>query len=74
MLVSVYIPTRNRVGLLAKAIDSVFAQTYKDIELVVVNDASCKSTYAAELKANLASLISAIPKQEELLPRGILQF
>jgi glycosyltransferase involved in cell wall biosynthesis len=44
MLVSVYIPTRNRVGLLAKAIDSVFAQTYEDIELVVVNDASHDGT------------------------------
>jgi glycosyltransferase involved in cell wall biosynthesis len=37
-------PTRNRVGLLANAIDSVFAQTYEDIELIVVNDASCDGT------------------------------
>ena len=44
MLVSVYMPTRNRGGLLAKAIDFVFAQTYKDIELVVVNDASYDGT------------------------------
>ncbi len=44
MLVSVYMPTRNRVTLLDKAIDSVLSQTYSNIELVVVNDASSDDT------------------------------
>lgn len=44
MLVSVYVPTRNRVGLLAKAVESVLNQSYKDIELVVVDDASTDGT------------------------------
>jgi glycosyltransferase involved in cell wall biosynthesis len=44
MLVSVYMPTRNRVNLLGKAIDSVFAQTCEAIELIVVNDASSDGT------------------------------
>jgi len=38
--VSVIIPTRNRPALLARAIQSVRAQTYRDWELVVVDDAS----------------------------------
>jgi glycosyltransferase involved in cell wall biosynthesis len=44
MLVSVYLPTRNRVGRLSKAVDSVLGQTYKDIELIVVDDASTDET------------------------------
>ena len=42
--VSVYMPTRNRVVLLSRAVDSVLAQTYRDIELIVVNDASTDGT------------------------------
>lgn len=44
MLVSVYMPTRNRVELLRRAVDSVLAQTYRDIELIVVDDASSDGT------------------------------
>ena len=44
MLVSVYLPTRNRVSRLSKAVDFVLGQTYKDIELIVVDDASTDET------------------------------
>jgi|SRR5215469_11434755 len=44
MLVSVYMPTRNRVGLLQSAIESVTAQTCGDFELIVVDDASTDGT------------------------------
>jgi len=37
-MISVIIPTYNRPALLKKAIDSVSAQTYKDFELIVIED------------------------------------
>jgi glycosyltransferase involved in cell wall biosynthesis len=42
--ISVIIPTYNRVDFLKKAIDSVFSQTYKDFELIVVDDGSTDET------------------------------
>ncbi|MGH8262205.1 MAG: glycosyltransferase family 2 protein, partial [Steroidobacteraceae bacterium] len=46
MLVSVYLPTRNRVELLSRAVDSVLAQSYRPLELIVVNDGSTDTTRA----------------------------
>jgi glycosyltransferase involved in cell wall biosynthesis len=37
-LVSIIMPTRNRLDLLGRALDSVIAQTYRHWELIVVND------------------------------------
>lgn len=39
-LVSVIIPSYNRAATIVKAIESVFAQTFEDFELIVVDDGS----------------------------------
>jgi glycosyltransferase involved in cell wall biosynthesis len=46
ILVSVYMPTRDRATLARAAIESVLAQTYRPIELIVVNDGSRDGTRA----------------------------
>lgn len=50
-LVSVYIPTKNRLQLLQRAVGSVMNQTYRDIELVISDDGSTDGTraYLADL-------------------------
>jgi len=42
--ISIIIPTYNRANLLAKSINSVLSQTYKDFELIVVDDGSTDNT------------------------------
>ena len=42
--VSVVIPTQNRSDFLIKAVDSVLNQTYKKIEIVIINDYSSDNT------------------------------
>jgi len=42
--ISVILPSWNRAGWLKKSIDSVLEQTFRDFELIVVDDASTDST------------------------------
>lgn len=44
-LVTVYMPTYNRVELLQRAVESVLKQDYRNIELIVVDDNSTDGTH-----------------------------
>jgi glycosyltransferase involved in cell wall biosynthesis len=49
-LISVYMPTKNRVDLIGRAVESVLNQTHKNLELIIVDDGSDTNQYMALLK------------------------
>ena len=61
-MVSAIITTHNRKELLKRAIESVFSQTYKDMECIVVDDASTDGT--SELCKSYPIQYIYIPKEE----------
>ena len=60
--VSVVVPTRNRRAALGRALASVEAQTYRDLEVVVVDDASTDGT-AAWLSARFPAIRVVSPPE-----------
>lgn len=67
-LVTIYIPSHNRSALLQRALASVFTQTYRALEIIVVNDGSQDETSAVvqELMSQTDNLILL----ENESPRG----
>lgn len=61
-LVTVYIPTRNRAAMVVRAIDSVLAQDYPNVELIVIDDHSQDDT-VAQLEAH--------PSRERFILRSL---
>ena len=74
--VSVIIPTYNRVAMLKEAVDSVLAQGFEDLELIVVDDGSTDGT-SEEIK-NYGGRVKLIQQPQNrgvsaARNRGILQ-
>ena len=57
-LVSIVVPTYNRLAYLRQAVQSVFDQTYRQWELIVVDDGSTDGTaaYVASLGGRVRAL------------------
>lgn len=58
-LVSIYIPTKNRLDLLKRAIGSAISQSYRNIEIIIVDDGSTDGTwsYLTELKNRIDNVL-----------------
>ncbi|WP_159459888.1 MULTISPECIES: glycosyltransferase [Colwellia] len=66
--VSVYIPTHNRQNLVKNAVMSVLNQSYKNIEIIIVNDGSSDNTQA--VLEQLATSYSNIKILRNDTPKG----
>jgi glycosyltransferase involved in cell wall biosynthesis len=67
-LVSVVIPTYNQPAFLREALDSVFRQTFKDYEIIVVNDGSTDNT--AELLMQYGDRIRVVSQENQGIGRA----
>ena len=58
-LISVYLPTYNRLSLLKRAVESVLSQTYPNIELIIVDDNSSDGTcnYLDDLARKMKNVV-----------------
>lgn len=68
MLISIYIPTHNRLELLKRAVGSVLNQTYKSIEVIICDDGSSDGT--KEYLHNLSSCDSRVKYIRNEKPKG----
>lgn len=69
MTISVIIPVYNTSKYLKKCIDSVLNQTYKDFEIILVNDASTDNSL--EICKHYAAKFSNIRLINKLINEGV---
>jgi teichuronic acid biosynthesis glycosyltransferase TuaG len=67
-LVSVIMPFFNRVGLACRAVRSVFAQTYSNLEIIVVNDGSTEDDSALAELLSMNSNVNYIKLRNNVGP------
>ena len=66
-LVSVVIPSYNRFEFLQKAIESVLDQTYKNFEIILVNDGSTQEEYYNHKFPEVVKVINLETNQKNIL-------
>jgi len=73
--ISVIIPMYNAQGQIRKCVDSLLAQTYKDFEIVLVNDGSkdnslvmCKDAYGSDPRVKMRETQGCGPHPETMSP------
>jgi glycosyltransferase involved in cell wall biosynthesis len=64
-VVSIIIPTHNHAALIGEALNSVFAQTYRDYEIIVVDDDSTDDTASVLQPLIKKGLIRYIHQQKQ---------
>lgn len=69
--ISIVLPTYNQAHFLPAALDSVFAQTYPDYELIVVNDGSTDNTAAVLADYRLRYDFTIVEQKNQGLPRAL---
>ena len=68
--VSIIIPTYNRAHFICESIDSALAQTFKDIEIIVVDDGSTDNT--REVVGKYGDQVQYIYQQDNVGPPGAM--
>lgn len=66
-LVSVIVPLRNRFNLVDEAVDAVYKQNYRPIELILVDDCSSQA-YRPKIRASAGFSVAVIRHQENQGP------
>ena len=72
--VSIIIPTYNRVDMLEKAIESVFAQSYTDWELIIIDDASTDETEERMKKLAISDKSVNYMRIPKIVGKGISEY